>query len=477
MGCIPAEPRTFFSVGPAEQDKAQCFAVRRGSIQDSSLGAGLYTPELQQYLKRLGGTPEATRPLSAYADVNPTSDYSGLNTDASVSFIPMEAVSDGATGEYTLMDRPLSEVRKGYTPFISGDILWAKITPCMQNGKSCIVDNLTNGVGFGSTEFHVLRVRDPRISNRFVFEFVSQDALRRLATCAFTGSAGQQRVPGTFLQDLPFPELSETRQIELVEEMDKARAKRKAKLAEADALLAGLDEFLLEALDVVLPQDDLRRVFAVRLGQPRLQGQLNPDYYNPERVLTLRSLANSADGLVVTSLSEIVSFVREQVGSPTSNYLSLAHVESHTGELSDSTETASGTCFTYRADDVLFARLRPYLNKVYLAETSGCCSTEFHVLRVKSNDLLPGYIAAVLRSRLILAQTVHMMTRNTHPRLTNDHVANLKIPTPKVEIQEMVVAEVRRRRDHARRLRVDAESGWQAAKSWFEEQLLGSPAS
>ena len=87
--------------------------------------------------------------------------------------------------------------------------------------------------------------------------------------------------------------------------------------------------------------------------------------------------------------------------------------------------------------------------------------------------LRPDYLAAILRSSLILAQTRHMMTGNTHPRLTNEDVVSLVIPIPKITDQETIVTEARRRREEARRLRIEAESGWESAKRWFEEQLLG----
>ncbi len=103
----------------------------------------------------------------------------------------------------------------------------------------------------------------------------------------------------------------------------------------------------------------------------------------------------------------------------------------------------------------------------------GCCSTEFHVLRVKDGvELLPEYLAAILRSRLALSQTVHMMTGNTHPRLTNDDVANLTIPIPLLDVQESIAGEIVWRRDEARRLRGEAEAGWEGAKGWFEGELL-----
>ena len=79
-----------------------------------------------------------------------------------------------------------------------------------------------------------------------------------------------------------------------------------------------------------------------------------------------------------------------------------------------------------------------------------------------------------MRSRLILAQTIHMMSGNTHPRLANDDVTNLIIPIPALEIQQQISEEVQNRREEARRLRSQAETGWQEAKRWFEEQLLGS---
>lgn len=396
-----------------------------------------------------------------------------MESDTAVGFIPMEAVADGAIGDYTVRERPLAEVSKGYTRFVDGDVLWAKITPCMQNGKIALVDGLPNGIGFGSTEFHVLRVRDSRFSKEFVKEFVSQSTLRQVATCAFTGSAGQQRVPADFLGDLPFPELSEITQKELVSAMDAARAERRAKLAEADALLAGIDDFLLDALGIAPPVEDRRRVFAVSLAEMSRQERLNSDYYHPERVQAIQQLERAADSMTVAPLSQVVAFVRDQLKTPSGNYLSLAHVQSHTGEFTDATDTASGNCFTFQTDDVLFARLRPYLNKVYRAEMDGCCSTEFHVLRVKDGvELLPEYLAAILRSRLVLSQTVHMMTGNTHPRLTNDDVVNLTVPIPSLEVQESIAGEIVQRREQARRLRGEAEAGWEGAKGWFEGELL-----
>ena len=222
-------------IAPSMEDGRRVFAVRRGDVYDFSISPAAYAPELQRYLNELRSHPAGTKPLSTYVEVNPRLNISNFNADTVVGFIPMPAVADGATGEYEVTPRPLGEVDKGFTPFMDGDILWAKITPCMQNGKSCLVDRLPNSVGFGSTEFHVLRVHTAGISRRFVREFVSQATLRRVATYAFTGSAGQQRVPATFLENLPFPELPIERQNEIAETIDAMRSKARWRRAEAEA--------------------------------------------------------------------------------------------------------------------------------------------------------------------------------------------------------------------------------------------------
>lgn len=271
---------------------------------------------------------------------------------------------------------------------------------------------------------------------------------------------------------VPLPDLIE--QDRLVAVMDTARAERRDKVAAADQLLAGLDDFVLGALGIERPAEVNRRVFGVRLGQVGQPGQINADYYHPERVRALQSLEKVAENLEVASLSQVVSFEREQLKTPVENYLSLAHIQSDTGELTDAADTASGSCFAYQTDDVLFARLRPYLNKVYRAEQAGCCTVEFHVLRVINRSrLMPEYLAAILRSKLVLAQTVHMMTGNTHPRISNDEVVKLRIPIPDMAVQEAIASEIIRRREESRRLRSEAESGWHAAKEWFEGEVLG----
>ncbi len=132
----------------------------------------------------------------------------------SVSFVPMAAVDEVAGAIVDPQVRAFSEVKKGYTHFTDSDVLFAKITPCMENGKAAIASNLVGGIGFGSTEFHVLRSKG-EVLPAWLFYFVRQPSFRSEAKRNFTGTAGQQRVPTTFLARaaIPVPPLPEQRRI------------------------------------------------------------------------------------------------------------------------------------------------------------------------------------------------------------------------------------------------------------------------
>ena len=143
--------------------------------------------------------------ISYLADVNPgKSKPINRKDNEPTSFIPMENVDEVCGKIASLETRTFGEVKKGYTYFENGDVIFAKITPCMQNGKSAIVDNLIGGIGYGSTEFIVLRAKQG-ISNKWILHFLRTAELRKDAEDHFTGSAGQQRVSTSFISDSIIP--------------------------------------------------------------------------------------------------------------------------------------------------------------------------------------------------------------------------------------------------------------------------------
>ena len=175
-----------------------------------------------------------TRKLKDLCDaINPSkSEIKSISEDTLISFVEMASVSNDGYIE-TKIDRPLSELKKGsYTYFAENDIIVAKITPCMENGKCAIAQNLTNGIGFGSSEFHVFRCNE-MVENRYLFAYLNRDSIRKQAVERMTGASGHRRVPIEFYEDLEIPVPSIEDQQEIVKQIETYEAA----IAEAKAVM------------------------------------------------------------------------------------------------------------------------------------------------------------------------------------------------------------------------------------------------
>jgi type I restriction enzyme S subunit len=176
--------------------------------------------------------------LADVCEINPSTEFD-FAPDAVCSFVPMESVDDVDARIAKTLARPFNEVAKGYTQFAVHDVIVAKITPCMENGKCAIARNLRNGVGFGSTEFHVLRALK-HIIPEWLFYFWRLPETRQKAARNMTGTAGQKRVPAGFLESLEVPlrPLSEQRRIvRQLEQADRLRRTRRYALELSDTFL------------------------------------------------------------------------------------------------------------------------------------------------------------------------------------------------------------------------------------------------
>ena len=150
--------------------------------------------------------------------INPSkSDVNSLEKSMLVSFVEMSSVSNDGYIEQTV-DKPLADVRKSsYTYFAEGDIIIAKITPCMENGKCALATGLKNGIGFGSSEFHVFRANAKLINNVYLFAYLNRKEIRSKAAEVMTGSSGHRRVPISFYEDLEIPVPSMDKQMLIAE--------------------------------------------------------------------------------------------------------------------------------------------------------------------------------------------------------------------------------------------------------------------
>ena len=448
------------------------FAVKRGSIE-KRLDINYNLPQYVALINKLRSTyGDRLKPIGEIADVICGPFGSAIkNGDYQESGIPLIRITNISKDGY--MDYSdlvyISETLGNSlvrTQVSAGDIV---ISQRGSLGQCAVVDDRFQKLNISANIIAIKNIRETtaRFIHDYLLSFFGQQMLERS-----TSGQVQKKITTQDIADVLIPVGCE----------EEALCKILSDAYSSYSYITGVSGKLLNCNDFI--QSDLRLsapeytdklVSAVRLSSVIESNTFSTEYYHPERMATIQMIS-SGTGHLVKKLSDLVDFHRTIVSSSESKeqYLGLAGVQSQTGELSGVVEEAAGQAFEYKAGDILYGRLRPYLNKVLLAETSGICSTEFHVMRIKENaGVLPGYLAAVLRSDLILSQTKHMMTGNTHPRISNDDVKNLYIPIPSLPVQRQIEEELQKRRMEARALKLQAEKEWAEAKAQFEKELLG----
>jgi type I restriction enzyme S subunit len=190
------------------------------------------SPDQKYPLKRLGDCVE----------INPRRGALSLNDSDLVSFVPMPSVSEEGHLQ-DLSDVEFGKVKKGFTYFKNGDVLFAKITPCMENGKGAIAEGLTNDTGMGSTEFHILRPIEGRSSAFWALALTRLPVFREKAAKNMTGTGGQKRVPSSFLADFPIglpPIYEQNRFAEIYKQADKSKFELKQAIEKIDKVMRAL---------------------------------------------------------------------------------------------------------------------------------------------------------------------------------------------------------------------------------------------
>ena len=176
-------------------------------------------------------------PLNKLSEINPSrAELQRVDDAIMVSFIEMASVSENG---YIVekVDKRLSRLLQGgYTYFRDGDIIIAKITPCMENGKCALVSDLTNGIGMGSTEFHVVRADETQLLSRFAFLVLNREEVRAQAKAIMTGKSGHRRVPSEFYEDFTFPMIPIDEQKDVI-----------AKVEQLEQQIASLEESIKDS--------------------------------------------------------------------------------------------------------------------------------------------------------------------------------------------------------------------------------------
>ncbi len=343
-------------------------------------------------------------------DINPKAQE--IDDSTEVSFVTMPDVSED--GKINIGNiRPYCDVKKGYTCFREGDVLFAKITPCMENGKGALAVGLKNGIGCGSTEFHVLRPNTEVLQGKWLYYLTAWSAFRKDAERHMSGSAGQKRVPKTYLEkyELQIPKLS--KQSLQIDTLDRVKAVIELRKRE----LQSLDE-LIKARFVELfgmPGTDINGWGLQSLGECC---ELNPK--------------KGADKRLVPGLE--VSFVPMPAVSE-KGAMDASEVKTY-----DEVKTG----FTYfTEDDVLFAKITPCMENGKGAVAVGLCngigfgSTEFHVLRPISEKSNPYWVYSLTSFEEFRKDAAANMTGSAgQRRVPATFLEKYKVALPPLELQE-----------------------------------------
>jgi len=351
--------------------------------------------------------------LEEVFEFNPKHD-SGLDQDQLVSFVPMPAVSEHSGAIEAATDRPLSEIWKGYTHFADGDVIFAKITPCMENGKSAVARGLTNGIACGSTEFHVLRSKGAVLPD-YVWRFMRQDSFRRDAEAHMTGAVGQRRVPKPYLErhPIPLPPLPEQRRI--VRKLDTLSARSTTARTHLTAIekLAGRYKLGFYLSAFAAPQDQVELGTLAKVGTGATPKKGVSRYY--------------ADGTVPWVTSGAVN--AKSVTEPSSFITEVAIQETN--------------CKVFPAGSLLMAmygegKTRGQVARLEIAAATNQALAVIHELDEDQID--SEYLFRFLDS--IYLEIREQAEGGVQPNLNLGKVKSFKVPLPKLDEQREIVRRI-----------------------------------
>ena len=358
--------------------------------------------------------------LKEIAGINPRRPRDLKRPDeAPTTFVPMPSV-DGNSGNISdPLEKPFGEIKKGYTYFEKNDVLFAKITPCMQNGKHVIARNLIDGIGFGTTEFHVIRPGDEVIPE-WIHLYIRQPSILNEAATHFTGSVGQQRVPPYFLEDLaiPLPPLSEQKRIAAIlndhmADIARARAAAEAQLEAAEALSAA---YLRE----IFESKEAKKWPKVRLGDhaSKIGSGVTPrggqSAYKPEGIPLIRSQNIYLNRFVPNGL---VFIDQEQ-----DKKMRYSRVEK---------------------GDVLLNITGASIGRVCVVPDQICpANVNQHVSIIRTGILNPYYLSFYISNPVFLSFIMNSQSGATRQALTKSMIEDFFIPCPPTKIQLKIVKDI-----------------------------------
>ena len=281
---------------------------------------------------------------------------------------------------------------------------------------------------------------------------------------------GQPNINAEEYSCLPVPVPPAKIQQEIINIFLHAQKARLGKIQEAKQIQNSIDDYLFDILHIGNLSDNKKRKVALKQNVSSIiGGRFDPMQFHYERIEIINRIKQGK----WCRLKDVVNNVKSIITSLSQDnvYIGMENIDGSSGDYCPSKEKESiSSAAKFKNGDILFPKLRPYLNKVYRAQFDGCCSTEFHVF--EAHDINPDFLTIVLRSNLILAQTTHLMTGNTLPRLQTIDIDNLIIPYPDITIQEDIVNSVSTIKNNAKKLKEEGDVLLDEAKQKIEQLIL-----
>ena len=448
------------------------FAIKRGDVENQEIYCNPLYPFYIFLVNKYRNSPYCCGVMKDYLDINPKTNCSMLTDDTEVSFVPMSNVQEKNNivhYDTVTYDR----VKKGFTVFQRGDLIWAKITPCMQNGKSCIVDEMPTNIGFGSTEFHVVRRRNDDVYMPFIWSIFSNENVLKAAQAVFSGSAGQQRVPSTFIEVFPAVIPDYDTQMALASALEQQLTEMKNKKIKATFLLEEFEKKTSNCF-ALGSSTNTRICFAIR--NKDLDGVIDAKrYISTSKVINKFKIFNICD--VVNEKVNVTHFGKDIV-----DWIRIDDLPNQPLDIeklrTQSANEIEGSFFEVQEGDILVARLGPTIlnQKVVMVRSlkrTTIASSEFLVLRCKKG-YDPEAVMAVLKTEYYRDLMYSYARGSTPSRYRLNREDMLKLPFPDIrEKQKQLAAEANNVRKHVKAIRIQAEYEWQLARENFEKKLLG----
>lgn len=455
----------------AEPRERVGFAVGRGELNArADVNYARFAPTVAD-LKARSRFPLV--PLSSIAPIVQYGDSSkAIEEDNGAPVLRMNNLQDGDWDLSELKYTTLDEGTRAKYQLKIDDMLFNRTNSKELVGKCAVFREIGDWYFAG----YLIRVRvaDPEeYLPAFLARFLNSDIGRVQIDQVSRQIIGMANINAEEIKTLLVPKPPSRIQAAMVDDLVEHRQARQAALGQVRELLDTGNREIAERLGLHPPTLERLTAYGATRKLIRLADRLNPEFFHPERTLSIRAIEES--GTASMPLTELADFVRDLVVAPEPGdfYVGLANVERDTGELVHTIEEElpTGACVRFKAGDVLYGKLRPYLNKVHVAEREGVASPELLVLRPKPS-VRAEYLAAILRSPIVLAQTRHMTAGNTHPRLTGKDVESMVLPKPDPDVQDEVADVEADARTVARSLKQRAEAAWSEAKKRFGDDLI-----